>query len=73
LQSFSSAVSQSLHLQHMDTLQTSHKMNCNWDGEIQKCFTISLENVVYSHFTVFVVWSIGMLLEQQTKQIWDNW
>lgn len=29
LQSFSSAVSQSLHLQHMDTLQTSHKMNCN--------------------------------------------
>ena len=29
LQSFSSAVSQSLHLQHMDTIQTSHKMNCN--------------------------------------------
>jgi len=29
LQSFSSAVSQSLHLQHMDTLPSSHKMNCN--------------------------------------------
>jgi hypothetical protein len=29
LQSFSSAVSQSLHLQHMDTLPQSHKMNCN--------------------------------------------
>jgi hypothetical protein len=29
LQTFSSAVSQSLHLQHMDTLQPSHKMNCN--------------------------------------------
>jgi len=53
LQSFSSAVSQSLHLQHMDTLQTSHKMNCNWDGEIQKYFTISFEDVVYSYFTVF--------------------
>ena len=29
LQSFSSAVSQSLHLQHMDSLPSNHKMNCN--------------------------------------------
>ena len=28
LQSFSSAVSQSLHLQHMDTLPSSHKLVC---------------------------------------------
>jgi hypothetical protein len=29
LQTFSSAVSQSLHLQHMDTLQATDKMSCN--------------------------------------------
>ena len=29
LHTFSSAVSQSLHLQHMDSLQANHKMNCD--------------------------------------------
>ena len=29
LETFSSAVSQSLHLQHMDTLQATDKMSCN--------------------------------------------